>query len=95
MVTVRISKYHCVYSIGKQEDLVNKLFPILDKYTLLTTKYLDYLDFKKVVKLLNVSLTSRIQGNDLKIVVEIVNQMNSGRNVYVYSLILSLQIRPY
>lgn len=93
--TVRISKDHCVYSIGKQKDLVNTLFPILDKYTLLTTKYLDYLDFKKVVKLINELSTSRIQGNDLILVKEIINQMNSGRNFYDYSLIPSLQIKPY
>lgn len=93
--TVRISKDYCVYSIGKQEELANTLFPILDKYTMLTTKYLDYLDFKKVVKLINELSTSRIQGNDLKLVKEIVNQMNSGRNIYDYSLIPSLQIKPY
>jgi hypothetical protein len=54
---------------------------------MLTTKYLDYLDFKKVVKLINELSTSRIQGNDLKLVKEIVNQMNSSRNIYDYSLI--------
>lgn len=93
--TVRISKDHCVYSIGKQEELLNNLFPILDKYTLLTTKYIDYLDFKTVVKLLNVSSTSRVQGNDLIKVQKIISQMNSSRNVYDYSLIPSLQIKPY
>lgn len=95
MGTVRFSGNRCIFTIGKQKDLVNNLFPILDKYTLLTTKYFDYLDFKKVVNLLDVSSTSKIQGYDLIIVKEIINQMNSGRNVYDYSLIPSLTIKPY
>lgn len=66
--SVRVRKNHCVYSIGKQKDLVNNLFPILNKYTLLTTKYFYYLDFKKVVNLLDVSSTTRIQGYDLIII---------------------------
>ena len=93
--TVRTSGDHCVYSIGKVTDLINNLIPILDKHTLLTTKYFDYLDFKKVVNLLNVSSTSNIQGTELIKVKEILNQMNSGRNNYDYSLIPSLTIKPY
>lgn len=42
-----------VYSNGKTatlvisnlDDLINVLFPILNEYNLLTTKYLDFLDF--------------------------------------------------
>ena len=93
--TVRTSGEYCVYSIGKVKDLVNNLIPILDKHTLLTTKYFDFLDFKKVVNLLNASSTSKIQGTDLIIVKEIINRMNSRRNVYDYSLIPSLTIKPY
>jgi hypothetical protein len=93
--TVRINKDYCVYSISKQEELANILIPILDKHTLLTTKYLDYLDFKKIVKLIKELSTSRIQGNDLKLVKEIVNQMNSSRKIYDYSLIPSVEIKPY
>ena len=48
---VHINKDSCIYSIGKLEDLKNVVLPLLDKYTLLTTKYLDYLDFKKVLLL--------------------------------------------
>lgn len=93
--TVRINKDYCVYSISKQEELANILIPILDKHTLLTTKYLDYLDFKKIVKLIKELSTSRIQGNDLKLVKEIINQMNSSHKIYDYSLIPSVEIKPY
>jgi hypothetical protein len=92
---IRISGHSCVYSIGKQNDLVNNLFPILDRYTLLTTKYFDYLDFKRVVDLLNVSSSSRIQGYNLTKVKEIITKMNSSRNNFDYSLIPSLIIKPY
>jgi len=53
--TVRIKDNQCVYFISNKTDLINKLFPILDKYTLLTTKYLDFLDIKEVINLLNIS----------------------------------------
>jgi hypothetical protein len=86
--TVRSSGTYCVYSIGKVKDLINKLIPILDKHTLLTTKYFDYLDFKKVVNLLNVSSTANIQGTDLIIVKEILNRMNSAAAQVIFTIIL-------
>ena len=86
--TVRTSGDHCVYSIGKVTDLINNLIPILDKHTLLTTKYFDYLDFKKVVNLLNVSSTSNIQGTELIKVKEILNQMNSAAAQGIIMIIL-------
>lgn len=38
-----------VFIISNVKDLINVLFPLLDKYNLFTTKWLDYIDFKKVV----------------------------------------------
>ena len=73
--TVRISGDSCIYSIGKKEDLINNLFPILDKYTLLTTKFFEY-------------STSRIQGNNLTLVKEIINQMNSAATQEMFMIIL-------
>ena len=99
--TVRTSPagYSCIYSIGKLQDLANILLPLLDKYTLLTTKYAggDYLDFKKVVNLLlrNKSSSSQTLESDITIVKDIITQMNSGRTIYNYSLIPSLTINPF
>jgi hypothetical protein len=67
--SVRVSGDHCIFSIGKQKDLVNNLFPILDEYTLLTTKYFDYLDFKKVVNLLDISSTAERPALKFKVMI--------------------------
>ena len=87
----------CIYSIGKVQDLNNILIPLLDKNTLLTTKYLDYLDFKKVVNLLlcSKSSSSKDLGSDLTIVKDIIAQMNSSRTTYNYALIPSIIINPF
>ena len=92
---VHINKDSCIYSIGKLEDLKNVVLPLLDKYTLLTTKYLDYLDFKKVVNLLIQNKTSSFLNLKITDIKNIINQMNLGRTVYNYSLIPSLIINPF
>lgn len=40
------------FSVNKIEDIINNVIPHLDKYPLLTSKHLDYLDFKKVALLM-------------------------------------------
>lgn len=40
------------FSVNKVEDIINNVIPHLDKYPLLTSKHLDYLDFKKVALLM-------------------------------------------
>jgi LAGLIDADG endonuclease len=47
---VRIAKDECKYVVTKKED-VEKLISIFDTYNLNTSKYLDYLDFKKAFNL--------------------------------------------
>ena len=51
--TVRTQSTSAVYSIGKVQDLLTVLIPLLDMYSLRTTKYLDYIDFKKILHLLS------------------------------------------
>ena len=43
---ITLTKSKCIFVVNKQEEL-NKLISIFDKYNLNTTKYLDYIDFKK------------------------------------------------
>lgn len=40
------------FSVNKIDDIINKVIPHLDKYPLLTSKNLDYLDFRKVALLM-------------------------------------------
>ena len=73
------------FSIGKVQDILTVLLPFLYTYTLHTTKYLDYLDFKIIVKLLNSSLASNLNNNNLGKVKLIIAGMNSTISKYDYS----------
>jgi hypothetical protein len=77
--TVRVDKYSCIYSIYNLEDLSNKLFPVLDKHNLITTKLLDYLDFKFLTNMLINLKTSRFEGEQLIKAKNIIENMNFGR----------------
>lgn len=61
---VVIEKDSALFVITNAGDLINVLFPILDQYKLLITKYLDYLDFAKVVKKLITNKSSVFTGED-------------------------------
>ena len=59
------------YNVARRDDLVKYVIPHFDKYPLVTSKNLDYLDFKKVILLKNkLSLDE---------VLYIKNSMNSKR----------------
>jgi hypothetical protein len=44
--------------------MLNTLVPILDMNPLLTVKYLDYLDFKKMLILINKSKNTAVTGKN-------------------------------
>lgn len=92
--TVRISGNSCIYSIYKVEEIINILIPFLDQYTLITTKYLDFLDFKNVANLI-IRNSSSISEHSKSNIVNIIAQMNSTRTIYDISLIPSKNIKPF
>jgi LAGLIDADG endonuclease len=49
-----VEKYNnnCLYSIRNIKEMNQILFPLLDQHKLISTKYLDYIDFKLVVNYL-------------------------------------------
>jgi hypothetical protein len=63
---VAIEGSSCVFIISNVKDLLTILFPLLDKYHLYTTKWLDYLDFKSVVIYLSNSNTTRVSLSQLE-----------------------------
>ena len=82
---VVIEKDSALFVITNAGDLINVLFPILDQYKLLTTKYLDYLDFAKVVKKLVTNKSSVFTGEDLTWLKICIKNRNSGRDVIDFS----------
>ena len=85
----------CVFIISSVKDLINVLFPLLEKYKLYTTKWLDYIDFKKVVVFLSESKTTRLSLSQLELVKNIIGNMNAGRTEFNYSLIPNIVVNPF
>ena len=85
----------CVFIISNVKELINVLFPLLDKYNLYTTKWLDYIDFKKVVLFLSESNTTRVSSSQLEGIHNIMTNMNSCRTEINYSLIPKIVVNPF
>lgn len=66
------------------------LIPLLNYYTLRTTKYLNYLDFKAILAILSASPFISITANDLAAVKPLLHStagINSTRTLFDNSLI--------
>jgi hypothetical protein len=85
---VRLYKNECIFNVTDREG-IKLLISIFDKYNLNTTKYLDYLDFKKAFNLyintppsfegrgaINKNSSAELVKN---IVIELKNKMNTNR----------------
>lgn len=64
------------FVVSKTEDLLNIIIPHFDKYNLVTSKYLDYLDWKKAILLFKNQ--SRLKNKDQ--IVKLKEGMNKGRS---------------
>ena len=94
--SVRVQSSYAVYSIGKVKDLITVLIPLLDKHSLRTTKYLDYIDFKKILQILSSSPSTKLSGEEITTAKLIIAGMNSTRSSFDYSKIQNLnKIDPY
>jgi hypothetical protein len=67
-ITINNTNTSCYFSITNPQDLISILFPILDKFHLNTTKYLDYLNgASKEAVILNMEKKSEVPSNKIKI----------------------------
>jgi len=64
------------FSVNKINDILTKVIPHLDNYPLLTSKNLDYLDFKKVALLVR----DKAHLEDVEVIQVIKKNMNSSRS---------------
>ena len=75
---------HGDFIVNKFEDIKCKIIPFFEKYPLQGEKYLDYLDFKKIMELkgnVNVSLTEE----SIKDIKQIKSGMNKARKIKPFS----------
>lgn len=68
-----------VLKITKFEDLNNKIIPLFEQKPILGVKYLDFVDFCKVAKLMDESKHLTTEG--LNTIIEIKNNMNTKRKL--------------
>ena len=64
------------YQVSSYKEIANKIIPFLDKYPLLTSKYLNYLNFKEAI---NLMLNKETQKGIDKLK-NLSNQMNTKRS---------------
>ena len=62
---VKLENNSCLLVITDKNSLKTILFPLLDKYNLYTTKWLDYIDFKSVVNCLLTNNSTIVSDNKL------------------------------
>jgi hypothetical protein len=56
----------CLFFISDVKSLLIVIFPLLDKYSLYTSKWLDYVDFKSVVVFFSDSSITRLSLSQLE-----------------------------
>lgn len=92
---VKIEKNSCLFIISDKKSLNTVLFPLLDKYNLYTTKWLDYIDFKSVVNFLLTTNTTLLSDSKLIKINAIIKNMNLNRTSIDYSLIPTIIVNPF
>ena len=75
---VETHKHSCTFVIRKTKDIITVLLPILENNTLRTTKYFDYVDFRRVAYM--IEKKSRSEHLDISLVTKISRAINSKRD---------------
>lgn len=86
-IIINKQKDSASFSITDTQDLKSILFPILDKFSLNTTKYLDYLSFKEAL-ILNARFKMDINSRerDINKIISLKESMNRKRIDYLLPL---------
>jgi len=93
VVTQSKTKNSAYLIISGTNDIINILFPIFEEFPLNTTKYLDYLVFKKVLELYKnkVHLTE----TGMKIIGNLLSGYNKNRTNFIMPAEHQINITPY
>jgi len=83
------------FVITNIDDLVYKLIPHFDKYTLITSKYLNYIDFKFAVMLLKDKEHFKYEGiQKLKLIKSTMNKARSFEDKYNFCISNKVNLDP-
>lgn len=91
---VTFSGNSCLFMISDNYSLLNVLIPLLNKYYLYTTKWLDYLSFKSVVEFLSME-SSRIPLEKVVWATALISDINLTRSSYNLTLIPTITVNPF
>jgi len=69
------------FSVDTINEIVKVIIPIFTKYSLLTSKGLDFSDFAKAVEIKNNSKTKSLSDTEFAKIQELKARMNSKRNI--------------
>ena len=64
-ILIKSKTYHFYYKITDNKKIKNHIFPIFDKYPLLTTKYFDYSKFKEAYTILEDNNLTKLKQDEL------------------------------
>ena len=83
------------FVITNNDDLINKVIPHFDNYTLKTSKYLNYLDFKSAVIMMSEKKHYSIEGiNNLREVKSNMNKFRLFQDKFYYCWSKDITIEP-
>jgi len=83
------------FVITNNDDLINKVIPHFDNYTLKTSKYLNYLDFKSAVIMMSEKKHYSIEGiNNLREVKSNMNKFRLFQDKFYYCWSKNITIEP-
>lgn len=74
--------HSAVFAVSDFSNIVNKIVPIFQENSLLTTKSLDFNEYLKAVNLKLNSLTDKLTDTDLSTIISIKESMNRSRNEF-------------
>lgn len=89
---IKIHKDYVRYSLNTIEEINNNLIPLLESFPLNDVKYLDFLAFKEGI---NIKLSNSLNPEKLKLIFDLKDSMNSGRNNYEMPSSHAIRITPY
>src|SRR2546423_5427085 len=92
-VTISQTRDSARFAIAGTNDLINVLIPIFEKFSLNTTKYLDYLVFKEVLELYKEKMHLKAEG--LQLITDLLSNFNNTRTDFTMPADHKINITPY